>query len=212
MKINVMTQEDTARLAELEAVIKKDLKGFVRVGMALKEIRDNKLYRGKYTTWKDYLKNEWDISKSYGEYHIKASDIVGLLENVHNCGHFEGEDFSDTFEFSLPTNEAQTRPLALLTEEQIPRAWKEVMLRTNGKPTALAVTKVVQDILEAQLEEGKSGLQKNLVKEVTVPDDFSEQFNKLIEVLALHRKSGWKEFNKKKALEFLKAIEEYLRS
>ena len=212
MELDLMSQDETDRLAELEAVIKKDLKGFVRVGIALKEIRDKKLYRGRYTTWKDYLKNEWDISKSYGEYHIKASDIVGLLENVHNCGHFEGEDFSDTFEFSLPKNEAQARPLALLSDEQIPKAWKEVMQRTNGKPTALAATKVVQEILEAQLEQEKKGVQQSLIKEVTVPDDFSEHFTRLIEVLDIHRKSGWKNFNRKKALEFVQAVESYLKS
>ena len=213
MEVNVMTSEETARLAELEAVIKKDLKGFVRVGRALKEIKEKKLYRGKYATWKDYLKNEWDISKSNGNYHIRASEIIGILENGHSCGRFEG------VKFSPPRNEAQARPLGLLSdddgklnEEQILEAWKEVMQQTNGRATALVITKVVQNHLEAQLDEEKKGLQKNLPKEVNIPEDFSEQFNRLIEVLSMHRKGGWKEFNRKKALEYLHALEEYLNS
>jgi len=212
MEVNVMTQEETERLAALEDVIRKDLKGFVRVGLALKEIRDGRLYRGKYTAWKDYLKSEWDISKAYSDYHIRAADIVGLLENAHHGGHFEGEDFSDTFKFSIPQNERQARPLSLLSVEQIPEAWKTVMQMTNGRPTALVVTKVVQEILEQQIEENKDGLQKTIIKEVTVPDDFAEQFAKLIEVLSMYRKSGWRDFNRKKALEFVDSVKEYLNS
>lgn len=212
MEVNVMTQEETDRLAALEDVIRKDLKGFVRVGLALKEIKEKKLYRGKYTVWKDYLKAEWDIGMAYGDYHIKAADIVGLLENSHHGGNFEGEDFSDTFEFSLPQNERQARPLALLSDKQIPEAWKTVMQMTNGRPTAMVVTKVVQDILERQIEENKDGLQKTIIKEVTVPDDFAEQFAKLIEVLSMYRKSGWRDFNRKKALEFVDSVKEYLNS
>ena len=213
MEVNVMTQEETERLVELEAVIRKDLKGFVRVGLALKEIKEKKLYRGKYTAWKDYLKAEWDIGMAYGDYHIKAADIVMLLENSHNCGNSDENNVHDCGHFDLlPKNEAQTRPLALLSEEQIPDAWKTVLSLTGGKPTALAVTKVVQGILEAQLEDDKGGLQQTIIKEVTVPDDFAEQFAKLIEVLAMYRKAGWRDFNRKKALEFVDSIKEYLNS
>jgi len=213
MELNLMSPEETDRLAELEAIIKRDMQGFVRVGLALKEIFDKNLYRGKYTTWKDYLKAEWDMGKSYADYQIKAAGTIGNLEEkFHNCGTFESEEFDYTVDFILPKNEAQTRPLTLLSKEQQPDAWKLAVLITNGKPTALAVTKVVQEILEAQLDEDKKGLQDRLPKEVNIPDDFSEQFNRLIEVLSMHRKSGWKEFNRKKALEYLHALEEYLNS
>jgi len=201
---DLMSPEETGRLAELEEVIKEDIKGFLRVGMALKEIRDSHLYRAKYTTWKDYLREEWDLSKSYGEYQIAATDVVeNLKANVHNCGHFN----------ILPKNEAQARPLTLLEDpEQQVAAWKEAVTRSGGKVTALAVMKVVMEILEAKKDEEKSGIQKDIIKEVTVPDDFSNQLTKLIEIMSMHRKSGWKGFNRKKALEFINAIEQYLKS
>jgi hypothetical protein len=203
MELNLMSPEETNRLAELEEVIQTDLKGFIRVGMALKEIRDKRLYRSKYVAWKDYLRGEWDLSKSYGEYQIAATDVVKNLEsNVHNCGRFE----------ILPQNESQARPLTLLPPEQQPIAWQNAIVRSGGKVTALDVMKEVKEILEIQLEQKKDGIQKDIVKEVSVPDDFSNQFTRLIEILALYRKSGWKDFNRKKALEFVNAIEQYLKS
>lgn len=230
MELDLMSREETDRLAELEAVIKKDMKGFIRVGMALKEIKDKRLYRSKYTTWKDYLKGEWDISRAYGDRYIDAFEVIENLnssfrksapigalldedgpdQNVHHGGH--SEEDSDAFEFPFPKNEAQTRPLTLLKPEQQPEAWKMAVRMSGYKVTALAVTKVVQEILESQLEDDKNGIQQTIIKEVTVPDDFSSQFTRLLEILDMHRKSGWKEFNRKKALEFIKSIEEYLNS
>ena len=203
MELNLMSPEETSRLAELEEVIKADIKGFIRVGMALKEIRDSHLYRAKHTTWKDYLREEWDLSKAYGNYQIAASDVVDhLKEMTTNGGHLP-----------LPQNERQTRPLILLEDpEQQVAAWKEAVTRSGGKVTALAVMKVVMEILEAKKDEEKSGIQKRIDKEVSVPDDFSNQLTKLIEIMSMHRKSGWKGFNRKKALEFINAIEQYLKS
>jgi len=258
MEISVMSKEETKRLAELEAVIEKDLKGFLRVGMALKEIRDGRLYRGKYTQWKDYLKAEWDISRAYAHRYIAAYDVVenirvsynkmlpigNILPPVESAPYDKmlpignilspvesgvGDTTTDSeneqdkaasalglaqvsLGFAIPKNEAQARPLTLLSSEQQAEAWKTVLQMTNGEVTALAVNKVVQAILEAQLDEDKGEIQEKITKEVSVPEDFSEQFSKLIEILDIYRKSGWREFKRKKALEYLRAIEEYLKS
>ena len=200
MELNLMSPEETSRLAELEEVIKADIKGFIRVGMALKEIKEKRLYRSKQVTWELYLKNEWDIGKSYADYKMRAVDV---LENLKQ---------TSTMVEVLPKNERQIRPLTLIPPDQQAAAWKKAISRSGGKVNALAVMKEVKEILEAKKDEEKSGIQKDIVKEVTVPDDFSNQLTKLIEILALYRKSGWKGFNRKKALEFVNAIEQYLKS
>jgi len=200
MELDLMSPDETSRLAELEEVIKADIKGFIRVGMALKEIKEKRLYRSKQVTWELYLKNEWDIGKSYADYKMRAVDV---LENLKQ---------TSTMVEVLPKNERQIRPLTLIPPDQQAAAWKKAISRSGGKVNALAVMKEVKEILEAKKDEEKSGIQKDIVKEVTVPDDFSNQLTKLIEILALYRKSGWKGFNRKKALEFVNAIEQYLKS
>lgn len=204
MELDLMSPEETKRLAELEEVIKADIKGFIRVGMALKEIRENKLFLAKkYLTWELYLKEEWDLSKGYANRQISAFDVV---ENIKRSEAMAPMG-------AIVKNERQARPLTLLEdpEEQV-KAWKEAVSRSGGKVTALAVAKVVMEILEAQRDLEKDGIQKKVTKEVEVPEDFSIQFKKLIEILAMYRKAGWKGFKRKKALEFVNAIELYLKS
>lgn len=211
-----MSPEEENRLKELEDIIKKDLNGFVRVGMALKEIRVARLYRSKYTTWKDYLKAEWDMGMRIAEYQVKAFEIVeNLKQNAHNCAPFENsttaeeEIGSDIIEV-LPRNEAQVRPLALLPPVQQITAWTQAVTRTNGKVTALEVNKVVEEILEKKKHQEKITLQKKVTREVDVPDDFTEAFRAILTVIDKHRSARWKDFKRKKAIEFVKALEQYL--
>ncbi len=236
MGLVLIDKEEASRLAELESVIKKDMKGFIRVGMALQEIKDRRLYRGKYTTWEEYIKGEWDLSKAYANRQIQAYEVVQNLEgcnldidekvahgqpfdedennsdeNGANWRHFD-EDKNSTFEIILPKNEAQVRPLTLLPPQEQPEAWKKAVIMSDGKVTALAVTKVVESILEKRRDEEIQGVQKAITKEVSVPEDFSEQFSRLTEILSMHRKNRWKNFNRKKALEYVRAIESYLKS
>ena len=56
---------DTSRLHELEATIARGLETFAEVGAALLEIRDQKLYRGSHKTFETYLRDRWEISRSY---------------------------------------------------------------------------------------------------------------------------------------------------
>ncbi|MCF8112792.1 MAG: hypothetical protein K9K21_02945 [Desulfotignum sp.] len=247
MEVKVMSPEETDRLAELEAAVRKDLKGFLRVGMALKEIRDQKLFRGKAVTWEDYLKQVWDFSKAYGNRYIAAYNVVenivitqAKLVNTDKTAPMgavsenakmtpmgvilddEEKPSSDVVlkesampswaqETLLPQNERQARPLTLLSPEQQTAVWQRVLLETGGKPTALAVRKRVEEILDAQLDETKEGIQKRVTKDVSIPEDFSQQFAKLLEILSMYRKSGWKEFNRKQALDYVKAIEDFLK-
>ena len=75
-KKELMTTEEETRLEELETIIKEDLRGFIRVGMALQEIKKTRLYRGKYNEWKDYLKAEWDLGRRIADYQIEAYFVV----------------------------------------------------------------------------------------------------------------------------------------
>ena len=261
VEIELLEPAEAQRLEELETIISRDIKGFLRVGMALKEIKEKQLYRGKYATWKQYLREEWDISKSYGHRYIEAYNVVenlklnfnerlpmgNLLENdklnpnkrlpIGNLLENDKLDLNksapmgalleeesgpegsssvfdpvDSVDLILPRNERQARPLTLLPPEQQATAWQQVVKKTDGKVTALAVAKVVQDILDAKREKERQEVQKKIAKEVTVPDDFSEQFNRLIGILALYRKARWNGFNRKRALEYLHAIEDYLNA
>lgn len=58
--------EQIVRLAVLEQIVKDGKGAFLAVGMALVQIRDDRLYRAEHATFEEYLEKRWDISKSYG--------------------------------------------------------------------------------------------------------------------------------------------------
>lgn len=98
-------------LKELEAVIEKGLEEFHRVGLALLEIRERKLYEPDFETFNDYCKVKWNISGSMG-YHLTASaDVMGSLEGD-----------------ILPTKSSHAAKLHVIKDDGLRnRAWNEIL-------------------------------------------------------------------------------------
>lgn len=209
-----MSLEEENRLKELETIIKQDLNGFIRVGMALKEIKDSHLYRSQYTSWKDYLKTEWDLTRAYADYQINAFNVVENLNQKCNHGcTFENENghHGATSDLLLPRNERQARPLTLLPPVQQITAWEQVIKRTEGKVTALEVSKVVEEFLAKKHTKESELIKKQVNMSAGISDDFSEAFSIIIDVIDKHRAAGWKNLKRKKALALVNAIMDHLK-
>lgn len=217
----IMSVEEKHRLEELEAIIKKDLKGFIRVGMALKNIKEEELWRGEYDSFEDYVKKVWDLGKTYAYDQIKAFNVVENLKAVfrncgneslkndgNNCSHLKNAKLTSN-ELILPQNESQARPLTALQPIQQRIAWQKVIKRTEGKPTALAVRKVVEKIMGQNIEQGVDELKVEASTTEGIPDDFNEAFNQMANVVAKHRKLGWKGIKRKEALKLINALTSY---
>ena len=125
----VKTEAD--ELTRLETVIQRGLSSFVEVGNALLAIRDGKLYREIHKTFDDYCRDRWNMSRVHAHRLIESAEIS---ENLLPIGNI------------VPTTESQLRPMSQLAAEQQQAAWAEAVKRTNGKPTAAAVTQAVQDL------------------------------------------------------------------
>lgn len=127
----VVTRTETERLETLERVIERGLQTFVDVGVALREIRDSRLYRATHDTFEDYCQERWGWARRYAYYMIDAATAA---QNVHNCAQIAG-----------PANEAQARPLTRLEPDQQREAWREaVETAPDGKVTGAHVERVVE--------------------------------------------------------------------
>jgi hypothetical protein len=127
--VEPLSSSEAQTLAHYEAIIAQGLKVFVEVGQALLAIREQKLYREAFGTFEDYLRQRWDLSRSYAHRLIDAAEVTERLLPVGNI---------------LPVNEAQARPLASLPPEQQPTVWQEVVTTApDGKITAKHVQQVV---------------------------------------------------------------------
>ena len=73
-----LSATESRNLAEAEGVIRMAGGSFYNVGRALAEIRDRRLYRGKYLDFELYCR-EWDLSRSRVCRLIGAAEVIDHL-------------------------------------------------------------------------------------------------------------------------------------
>jgi hypothetical protein len=75
----------------LEAVIKDGLKTFWEVGHALAEIRDKRLYREEYDTFREYCDKKWGFSDRRARQLISSAEVVDdVKQAIKNGGGKSG--------------------------------------------------------------------------------------------------------------------------
>nr|WP_319491667.1 DNA methylase [uncultured Desulfobacter sp.] len=101
------------RLAKLETLIARNQECFSKIGKALKEIRDNRLYKqALFESFETYTRARWDMGKSHAYRLIKFYEVIYNLSPI-----------GDT----LPANESQARPLTQLDSIEQRQLWKEII-------------------------------------------------------------------------------------
>lgn len=126
---SILTQTEETRLRELERAVTIGLQRFAEAGLALIEIRDNKLYRATHKTFEAYLKDRWSLSRSHGYQLMDSAEVIKNLSSIADI---------------LPSSESVARPLASLEEDEQGAAWNEAReLSPTGQPTANDVKQVV---------------------------------------------------------------------
>ena len=139
---DLLNIEERNELERCEVVIKQGLQTFVEVGQALMLIRDKRLYRAEYGTFKDYCETKWNISRRRGYELINASLVI---DNVRNSAQIQ------------PKNEGQTNPLTKIEPELQSEVWQETVNRHGDNITAKKVEDVVKDFkpLNDELRQAK---------------------------------------------------------
>ena len=119
-----LTTREQREFARAERTIARGLKSFLEVGMALKEIRDKRLYRQHFDTFEQYVATRWEMSRPRAYELCAASEVV--------------EDLSAIADIRvLPENEAQARPLTRLrTSRHRRKAWLLALnlAKAGGRP------------------------------------------------------------------------------
>ena len=127
-----LTKTELSRMGQLEEAIRHSMQSFVKVGEALKEIRDGRYYRSTHDTFETYCKEQWDFGRQYAFLMIGSSDVVA---NVNNCLQ------------TVPTRESQCRPLMPLAPEQQQAAWVAAVEKAGDAPvTAKIVSAAVAEL------------------------------------------------------------------
>ncbi len=108
-----------------ERTIARGLRSFLEVGLALKEIRDNRLYRQHYSTFEEYCARRWDFSRPRAYELVAASEVVADLSAMADIG-------------LLPESERQARPLTRLKDPaERRRAWHTAVRTAEAEGRAV---------------------------------------------------------------------------
>lgn len=126
-----MNSIEVSELAKHEEVIEKGLNTFIEVGMALLAIRDRRLYRDEYSTFEDYCRDRWNMSRRHSNHLIQSAQVI------ENLG---------TMVPIIPANERQARPLASVPAGVQSQIWQAaVETAPEGKVTAAHVQATVDE-------------------------------------------------------------------
>lgn len=144
-----LTEEEKIRLAEHEEVIDDGLNTFHKVGMALLDIRDNRLYRQNYRTFEHYCQERWGMGQSHAYRLMDAAQVVNNLQSSPNGG-------------TLPESERHIRPLIDLQPEEQQVIWNVVKKTApKGKVTenhVKSVVNVFKDVVQTGAIDSGDGI------------------------------------------------------
>lgn len=137
-----------ARFGDLDAIVRKGLKAFVEAGLALREIRDDGLWReAGHSSFDAYCFTEFGFHENYAN-RISAHSGIALELSKGKSKFPTGQDGKPI----LPLNESQVRPLAKLKDQrQWLKAWKLSVKRASGMPTGAIVAQVVLELIAKDL-------------------------------------------------------------
>lgn len=119
-----LERTDRQRLKSLERTIQAGIATFHKVGSALAEIRDGRLYRATHPSFGAYCQDRWGFSKQHGLRLIDAADVADDLAPV-----------------GAVANEAQARELVPLDREQRLRVFDEA---TDGGSQATTAARLAE--------------------------------------------------------------------
>lgn len=214
---------EQSRLGELEGIIRENLKAWYAVGMAMIEIRENRLYRNSDgRTWEGYCREIFDMSHQHADRQIAAAKVI---ENLTPIG--VKEDGSVDWEL-LPANEAQARELARLEPPEQQQVWQQLIEEKREKEavdrqkiTAKAVKKAVKALkgdtpppAQNKIVDGlKNALAKRRGEEPRKQSEaFTRTWEALVEQVEEEQRAGWKETSREVVFDHLVELAEMVGS
>lgn len=119
----------------LKETIRHGLKAYIEMGQAFYRIREERLYREDYSTFQEFVVQEWSVSREFVDATIRATETAEKFQSAN-----------------VPAPVSKTHALELSKIEgdsERVEAWKHVIRITEGKPTVEDVRNVVREYSRA---------------------------------------------------------------
>lgn len=146
---------------ERERLEKQIVNSFYQAGVALRDLRDKKLFRSTHRTFEEYARDILGFSR------IRLYQLMGAAQVYENIRENVNAPLT-----SLPTTEYQCRPLVKLTEDEQIEAWQIAVERAGEKtPTSAAVKQAVLEIEQRATREKPTSFTVDDVVRIRVKDN-----------------------------------------
>jgi len=117
------------RFVRLETIIAGNQEHFYKIGKALKEIRDSRLYKqALFESFEAYVKGRWDMGRAQAYRLINSYEVIRNLSPIGDI---------------LPANESQVRLFAPLKPVDQRKFWKD-FLESGVEMTARNIKKFIK--------------------------------------------------------------------
>lgn len=182
-------------LADLENIIESNRSQFYRTGKALKQIRDEQLYRQLlFDTFEAYVRERWDMARSHAYRLIEASKVIDNLSPI-------GDGV-------LPQNESQARVLAQLKPIDQRNLWREFI----ASGTTLSASNI-RKFIKMRGKKGSAGVglnPENLIDIIST--GYKAAVMAMLEQIRLAQNDRWQHTSKQAALYWLRVMKETIMS
>ena len=177
------------RLTTLEKVIDKNRRSFYVIGKALKEIRDDRLYRFLlFKTFEAYTRARWEIGKSQAYRLIEACHVIDNLSPIGDI---------------LPENESQVRSLAPLSAA-VQRKIRRDFLMTDMELSALNIRRYIASCITGNPDTpDRTGIISDTYKEATLA---------MFEQIRQAQSDGWQSTSQEAGLFWNRVMKEKIMS
>lgn len=142
--VEELTEEELASRHRLELQVER---AFCQAGVALRELRDRKLYRSTHQTFEEYCRERFGFERRHPYRLIEAAAVMDNL-----CPNRTQNESSLSQKRILPTKLEQVRPLVSLKPEQQREVWQQAVEQVDGKvPSGRIVKSIVERLKEKPL-------------------------------------------------------------
>lgn len=178
------------RLTQLESVIETNQRNFYQIGKALKQIRNERLFRDLlFDRFEAYVKERWDMARAQAYRLIEAATVI---ENLSPIG-----------DKVLPENESQARILVRYPKEEQRNIWHG-FINSGITLTAANLGKYAHNREKKVASVRKS---KKTAVDIISPD-FKTAVMTLLTQIRLARNNDWQGTSREAALFWLKVMKD----
>ena len=131
---DLLSETEKAERDNLEHTVQQ---AFFIAGLALKQLRDKRLYRETHSSFETYVKERFDFTRRAADYLISSAEV---MENLKREQFVLRTDV-------LFSRESHCRPLAKLSPQEQTVAWDRAVEKAGGKmPSSRVIAEAVKEI------------------------------------------------------------------